>query len=98
MITLRPNQQEPIAKAIDFFKQKNPKPSLIVLPTAWGLCDFFPTKDDKWAHNCRICILNRSDECDKAPCTAEERADGKRGYFSIHQMPTEKNHVGSRVD
>lgn len=36
MITLRPNQQEPIAKAIDFFNQKNPKPSLIVLPTAWG--------------------------------------------------------------
>ena len=36
MITLRPNQQEPIAKALDFFKQKNPKPSLIVLPTAWG--------------------------------------------------------------
>ena len=36
MITLRPNQEEPIRKAIDFFKQKNPKPSLIVLPTAWG--------------------------------------------------------------
>lgn len=36
MITLRPNQQEPIAKAIEFFREKNPKPSLIVLPTAWG--------------------------------------------------------------
>lgn len=36
MITLRPNQTEPIAKAIEFFRQKNPKPSLIVLPTAWG--------------------------------------------------------------
>lgn len=36
MITLRSNQQEPIAKAIEFFREKNPKPSLIVLPTAWG--------------------------------------------------------------
>ncbi len=36
MITLRPNQEEPVRKAIEFFKQKNPKPSLIVLPTAWG--------------------------------------------------------------
>ncbi|MCD8285603.1 MAG: DUF3820 family protein, partial [Clostridia bacterium] len=36
MITLRPNQVEPIRKAIDFFRQKSPKPSLIVLPTAWG--------------------------------------------------------------
>jgi len=36
MITLRSNQQEPINKAIAFFNEKNPKPSLIVLPTAWG--------------------------------------------------------------
>lgn len=36
MITLRPNQKEPIAKAIEFFRQSNPRPSLIVLPTAWG--------------------------------------------------------------
>lgn len=36
MITLRENQEEPIRKAIEFFKAKNPKPSLIVLPTAWG--------------------------------------------------------------
>lgn len=36
MITLRENQTEPINKAIQFFKEKNPKPSLIVLPTAWG--------------------------------------------------------------
>lgn len=35
-ITLRPNQKIPIDKAIEFFKSKNPKPSLIVLPTAWG--------------------------------------------------------------
>ena len=57
------------------------------LSETWGLCDFFPTKDDSWAHNCRLCILNRSDECHKAPCTAEERTDGQCGYFSIHHMP-----------
>ena len=36
MITLRKNQTEPIRKAIEFFNAKNPPPSLIVLPTAWG--------------------------------------------------------------
>lgn len=36
MITLRSNQEEPIRKAIAFFQEKNQKPSLIVLPTAWG--------------------------------------------------------------
>lgn len=36
MITLRANQEKPISVAIDFFKSKNPKPSIIVLPTAWG--------------------------------------------------------------
>lgn len=36
MITLRENQAEPIEKAIRFFQEAKPKPSLIVLPTAWG--------------------------------------------------------------
>lgn len=36
MIQLRSNQVEPINKAINFFYEKKPKPSLIVLPTAWG--------------------------------------------------------------
>lgn len=36
MITLRSNQTEPIQKAIAYFKAPKPKPSLIVLPTAWG--------------------------------------------------------------
>ena len=36
MITLRPNQKEPIGKAIGFFNAGKPAPSLIVLPTAWG--------------------------------------------------------------
>lgn len=34
--TLRENQGEPIRKAVEFFSQKKSKPSLIVLPTAWG--------------------------------------------------------------
>lgn len=36
MITLRQNQVEPIDKAIRFFREQKPVPSLIVLPTAWG--------------------------------------------------------------
>lgn len=36
MITLRPYQGEAVRKAVDYFKQPNPEPSLIVLPTAWG--------------------------------------------------------------
>lgn len=36
MITLRKNQSEPIDKAISFFREEKPRPSLIVLPTAWG--------------------------------------------------------------
>lgn len=36
MIQLRSNQGEAIQKAIDYFCEKKPKPSLIVLPTAWG--------------------------------------------------------------
>ena len=36
MIELRPNQTEAIQKAIDFFNEKSPVPSIIVLPTAWG--------------------------------------------------------------
>lgn len=37
MIKLRENQIEPIEKAIKFFSEsKKEKPSLMVLPTAWG--------------------------------------------------------------
>lgn len=36
MIQLRSNQTAPIQKAIEYFNEKKPKPSLIVLPTAWG--------------------------------------------------------------
>ncbi|MBQ8482785.1 MAG: DUF3820 family protein [Bacteroidales bacterium] len=36
MITLRPYQQEPVRKAIQYFGSDSAEPSLIVLPTAWG--------------------------------------------------------------
>lgn len=36
MLKLRSNQEEPIRIAIEYFKEKKTKPSLIVLPTAWG--------------------------------------------------------------
>ncbi|MCR5037902.1 MAG: hypothetical protein K6A94_00995 [Bacteroidales bacterium] len=62
------------------------------MSTTWGQTAFCPTKDDKWAHNCRLCILNRSEECQEAPCTSEERIDGKRGYFSIHDMPNQQEY------
>jgi DNA repair protein RadD len=35
-LTLRPYQQEAVRKAVGFFQAESPKPSLIVLPTAWG--------------------------------------------------------------
>lgn len=61
----------------------------------WGLLTFYPTKGDKWMDTCRHCLLwesvlgERSD-CANAPCHADERTDGKNGYFSIHNMPTER--------
>lgn len=36
MITLRPYQKEPVRKAIDFFREENPEPAIVILPTAWG--------------------------------------------------------------
>lgn len=36
MITLRPYQKEPIRKAIEFFRESNPEPALMVMPTGWG--------------------------------------------------------------
>lgn len=36
MITLRPYQKEPVRKAIDYFREENPDPALIVCPTGWG--------------------------------------------------------------
>lgn len=36
MITLRPYQVEPVRKAVSFFRQENPAPALLVLPTGAG--------------------------------------------------------------
>lgn len=36
MLTLRPYQEEPVRKAIGYFNSGSTRPSLIVLPTAWG--------------------------------------------------------------
>lgn len=36
MITLRPYQEVPVRKAVDYFNSLGREPSLIVLPTAWG--------------------------------------------------------------
>lgn len=35
-ITLRPNQVEPVEVGIKYFQEKNPKPAIIVAPTAFG--------------------------------------------------------------
>ncbi len=36
MFSLRKNQETPVQKGIEFFKSKNPKPAIIVAPTAYG--------------------------------------------------------------
>lgn len=56
----------------------------------WGLLTFFPTKGSKWNDTCRHCLLwhpEDKEECANAHCTAESRADGQNGYYSIHDMP-----------
>ncbi len=60
MITLRQNQSDPIDKAIRFFQEPKPKPSLIVLPTAWGksILTAFVAKNT----NDRLIVLQPSKE------------------------------------
>lgn len=60
MITLRQNQSEPIDMAIRFFQEPKPKPSLIVLPTAWGksILTAFVAKNT----NDRLIVLQPSKE------------------------------------
>lgn len=58
----------------------------------WGLLTFFPTKSAKWKDTCRHCllwdsVLGETPECAQAHCTAESRADGKNGFYSIREMP-----------
>lgn len=61
----------------------------------WGLLTFFPTKGNKWVDTCRHCLLwvqkdqqKPDDECVFAPCSGDERKDGRNGYYSIHNMPS----------
>ncbi len=54
----------------------------------WGRLTFYPAKSDKWKDMCRHCLLDcRPMECMQAHCLADERPDGRNGYYSIHQMP-----------
>ena len=63
----------------------------------WGLLTFHPAKSDKWNDTCRHCLLwvpcenwSQDDECLRAPCYADDRADHQRGYFSIQDFPKRK--------
>ena len=64
--------------------------------STWGVLDFFPTKGDAYKDTCKHCILLHSEECKDAHCTAQLRADGKQGYFSIHQMPKERKTLNQK--
>lgn len=62
--------------------------------TLWGLLTFYPSKSDCYKDTCRHCLLcvpkeeqRPDDECLFAHCSDFERADGRNGYFSIHNMP-----------
>lgn len=54
----------------------------------WGTLTFYPAQSHKWTDTCRHCllwdsVLAENGECAKALCYADERTDGKNGYFSI---------------
>lgn len=55
----------------------------------WGVLTFYPTKGCAWKDTCRHCLLLHGveQECAEAKCHADERADGRNGYYSIHNMP-----------
>ncbi len=60
----------------------------------WGCLTFYSTNSNKWQDNCRHCLLwvhkklqRPDDECLQAPCSHDDREDGRDGYFSIHNMP-----------
>lgn len=56
----------------------------------WGVLDFIPTKTQEYKDTCRKCLLLASPDCGLAHCTNSERADGRNGYFSKHEMPIER--------
>ena len=53
---------------------------------------FFPVKKNETSSvTCKKCILQKIlKECYHAPCAPFDRDDGQNGYFSIHEMPNEK--------
>ena len=60
----------------------------------WGQLNFVQCESKKWTDTCRHCLLwvhkdsqTENDECISAPCSSEDREDGKNGYFSIQEMP-----------
>lgn len=65
----------------------------------WGVLQFYPTRTDDMKETCRKCMLRClecSEECAKAKCTADQRRDKRNGYYSIHQMPKQRNVVLSQ--
>lgn len=68
------------------------------MSTEWGKLTFYEAASNKWTDTCRHCLLwvypeNRTDrdECLTAPCSCDERADHRNGYYSIHNMPQQTN-------
>lgn len=60
----------------------------------WGKLTFVETGSSNWWDNCKRCPLwkprynqTEHDECLFAPCTPEERYDGKHGYFAKQDKP-----------
>lgn len=73
----------------------------IYISKVWGELTFIPTNRDG-KYNCRHCLLRmdnnngRIAECALAPCC--NRPDGKKGYFTIHQMPEPREQKGKMYD
>lgn len=93
MITLRENQSEPIAKAIQFFQEKKPKPSLIVLPTAWGksiLTAFVAKNTDD-----RLLVFNssKSEYTEDSVQRAYDANGGTQGITDTLDKHPERKHV-----
>lgn len=66
----------------------------VYVSETWGATVFVESPKD-WSpiKTCRHCILRDTiQDCSKAACTPEFRADGKDGYFTVQDMPepTEK--------
>ena len=64
---------------------------LTYMSLTWGETFFIPVSKNENTKKCKRCLFYRNAvDCARAPCMPREREDGKTGYFSIHQMPTER--------